>query len=223
MLTAASKSRPVLTSARSSFNAGACVASSRAASTFTASSDIFDAPGRLIFEDELAVDMSRNPSLRYYPSHFRPRTSSQSSEETSPSSSPSRSVSHKPQYNQQPQSNTFISQAPVRHLSTMASHRMTGDASSIIFDGPARPRHPPRVTSRHNHARASSTVAASGKPMPLNPFEGVDMKKYVPPAPLPEPMVFDGPAKPRRKVPVQVKKSSHVSCLVCSIRYGSRD
>lgn len=210
MLQTASKTRPALVSARSSFHAGSGTVSRKAASTYAAS-DIFDTPGRLIFEDESPFDTSRNPSLRYHPSHFRPLGSQPNVQASSSSSSPIPSTTHKHQLSQQSQTNGLSGQAHARQLSTLAHHRTTGDVSTIVFDGPARPRNPPRVTSRHGSARASSSAASSTAALPLNAFEGVDMKKYVPPMPPQEPMVFDGPARPRRKAPVQTKKASQAS------------
>lgn len=202
MLTAASKSRPALVSARSSFNAGSSTSSSRAASTI-ASGDIFDAPGRMIFEDDTTNGPSPTSSRRYQPSHFRPLPAQKSTH--SQSTTAAAPVSHQYHTNQAQQ---LSHTSHARQMSTFAHHRPTTDGSSVLFDGPARPRQPPRVTSRHAFARTVSSTASS--PAPLNPFNGVDMKNYVPPSPLPEPVVFDGPARPRRKVPTQLRKPSQV-------------
>ncbi|EJD01949.1 uncharacterized protein FOMMEDRAFT_141165 [Fomitiporia mediterranea MF3/22] len=197
MLAAASKSRPALVAARSSFHANQSTSSARAASTLTTAADIFDAPGRMIFDSEQPTSPSLSAARRYYPSHFRPieSQSTAASDSPSPTSGP---ATHRSQSTQQPYGHVHAAHA--RQMSTVAHQRISNDGSTVIFDGPARPRNPPRVTTRHDHSRPSSTSAAS-----LNASGGVDM---IPPIPLPEPLVFDGPAQPRRLIPVQIRKSS---------------
>ncbi|OCB86998.1 hypothetical protein A7U60_g5888 [Sanghuangporus baumii] len=192
MLTAAkTTSRPALVHARSSFNAGS---GSRAASML-ASSDIFDTPGRLIFEEDPIGNASFSSSRKYYPSHFRPQSQDANTCVTAVASDGP--VMHKSQPSPHPQ--TLAQQPQARQMSTLAHYRNVNDGSAVMFDGPARPRNPPRVTSRH--VRASSTVASASA------VTG-EMKDHASAPAMPDPIIYDGPARPPRKVPVQLKKSS---------------
>ncbi|KAL5478600.1 hypothetical protein ACEPAI_2784 [Sanghuangporus weigelae] len=191
MLTAAkTTSRPALVHARSSFNA---CSSSRAASML-ASSDIFDTPGRLIFEEDPIGNARLSPSRKYYPSHFRPQPQDANASVTAVASD--EHVMHRSQPTSHPQ--TLAQQPQARQMSTLAHHRNVNDGSAVMFDGPARPRNPPRVTSRH--VRASSTVASASA------LTG-EMKDHASAPAMPDPIIYDGPARPPRKVPVQLKKT----------------
>lgn len=188
---------------------------SRSASSLTApSADIFSVQERMIFEDNtdsyFSMPLSSNSASRYRPSPFRPRSDSHSSSVSTASSSSSVSTMCHSPTSPRPFSQT---PAKVRAMSTTtnsfhSSMNINGPRSDLIstFSGPARPRRPPIVTTRHSSGMASrgdSEIA-----MPLDAFPGVDLLggSYVPPKPLPDPVIFDGPAQPRRQVPPAQRK-----------------
>lgn len=82
-------------------------------------------------------------------------------------------------------SNTSPSLSSVASSSRLLSYT----SPVILFDGPAHPSRPIIVTTRH---RNSSSLASSGSSITYSP---------------PEPIIFDGPSRPRRRGPAAMAKS----------------
>ena len=191
MLTA-SKARPALTRAAASLhgNKGPRTAS------ILASSDIFDNPGRLIFEDSAPSSAPTSGAPRRHSAFNQPPPRQHWGEGTLAHTAPAPS--------RQLSDHSHASRA--RQLSTLSRHRETLDGSTILLNGPACPRNPPRIFSRH----ASSSVVPLVVPDATKMSQGQNDRFSE--LALPEPVIFDGPARPPRKVPVRLRRSYDEVC-----------
>ena len=173
-----------------------------------ASNDIFDSPGRLIFEDSAPVPPTRPIRAAPRPhDRIRQPSPTRHSLDTQRTFARGAPIPSRQVPDDQPQNNAHAHHAnQARQLSTLSRNRDTLDGSVTLFNGPAKPRNRSHLISRRSASSAAPLSTADAAKL----LQG--QKDRFSELALPDPVIYDGPARPPKKVPVRLKRSYDDVC-----------